>query len=128
LHSGVTLRSGWMSQQDQAAFVNFLQPIADLGLPVSMVMSDKQRGLVPAVAEVFSSAKHSFCQVHYLGNAAEPIREADEAMKVELRQAVRQEFGTLIRQEKVEKEAAIPVLEFSKSGRSLGYTFRQAQW
>jgi hypothetical protein len=109
LHSGVTLRSGWMSQQDQAAFVNFLQPIAALGWPVTMVMSDKQRGLVPAIAEVFSSAKHAFCQVHYLGNAAKPIHEADEAMKIELRQSVRQELGTLIRQEKVEKEGVLTV-------------------
>jgi len=109
LHSGITLRSGWMSQQDQAAFVNFLQPIAALGLPVTAVMSDKQRGLVPAIAEVFSSAKHSFCQMHYLGNAAEPMSEADEAMKIELRQAVRQELGALIRQEKVEKQGVLTV-------------------
>jgi Transposase, Mutator family len=109
LHSGITLRSGWMSQQDQAAFVNFLQPIAALGLPVTAVMSDKQRGLVPAIAEVFSSAKHSFCQMHYLGNAAEPMSEADEAMKIELRQAVRQEIGALIRQEKVEKQGVLTV-------------------
>lgn len=109
LHSGVTLRCGWMSQQDQVAFVNFLQPIAELGLAVTQVMSDKQRGLVPAVAEVFSGAKHSFCQMHYLGNAAEPVSEADEAMKIELRQAVRQEVGALIRQEKVEKQGVLTV-------------------
>jgi len=109
LHSGVTLRCGWMSQQDQGAFVNFLQPIAKLGLPITVVMSDKQRGLVPAVAEVFSSAKHSFCQLHYLGNAAEPISDADEAMKIELRQAVRQEIGMLIRQEKIEKQGVLTV-------------------
>lgn len=109
LHSGITLRSGWMSQQDQSAFVNFLQPIAAMGLTVAMVMSDKQRGLVPAIAEVFSSAKHSFCQTHYLGNAAEPISEADEAMKIELRQGVRQEIGDLIRQEKVEKQGVLTV-------------------
>ncbi len=30
LLSGITLRSGWMSQQDENAFVNFLRPIADL--------------------------------------------------------------------------------------------------
>ena len=108
-HSGITLRSGWMSQQDQGAFVNFLQPIAALGLPVTAVMSDKQRGLVPAIAEVFSSAKHSFCQMHYLGNAAEPISEADEAMKIELRQGVRQEIGPLIRQEMVEKQGVLTV-------------------
>jgi transposase-like protein len=64
-----------MSQQDQVAFVNFLEPITRLGLPVTAVMSDKQRGLVPAVAEVFSSAKHSFCQLHYLGNAANSQRQ-----------------------------------------------------
>ena len=109
LHSGITLRSGWMSQQDQSAFVNFLQPIAAMGLPVTAVMSDKQCGLVRAIAEVFSSAKHSFCQMHYLGNAAEPMSKADEAMKIELRQGVRQEIGALIRQEKVEKQGVLTV-------------------
>ena len=109
LHCGITFRSGWMSQQDQTAFVNFLQPIADLGLPVALVMSDKQRGLVPAVAEVFKNAKHLFCQVHYLGNVAEPISAADEAMKIELRQGVRLEIGDLVRQEKVEKEGVLTV-------------------
>lgn len=109
LHSGITLRSGWMSQQDEVAFVNFLQPIADLGLPISLVMSDKQRGLVPAVGRVFEHAKHCFCQLHYLGNVAEPIHKADEAMKIELRQGVRQEIGPLVRQEKVEKEGVLTV-------------------
>ncbi len=107
--SEITLRCGWMSRQDQSAFVNFLQPIAELGLPVTVVMSDKQRGLVPAVAEVFSGAKHAFCQTHYLGNAAEPISEVDEAMKIELRQGVRQEIGAVIRQEKVEKQGVLTV-------------------
>ncbi len=109
LRSGITLRSGWLSQQDQTTFENFLEPIAALGLPVTQVMSDKQRGLVPAVAGVFSGARHSFCQVHYLGNAAEPLSAADEAMKIELRQGVRQAVGTLIRQEKVEKQGVLTV-------------------
>jgi hypothetical protein len=109
MRSGITLRSGWMSQQDQDAFVNFLQPIAALGLPVTEVMSDKQRGLVPAIAKVFSSAKHSFCQMHYLSNAAEPMSEADEAMKINLRQGVREEIGALIRQEKFENQGVLTV-------------------
>jgi hypothetical protein len=45
LLSGITLRSGWMSQQDENAFVNFLRPIADLGLRVRAVLSDKQSAL-----------------------------------------------------------------------------------
>jgi hypothetical protein len=109
LHSGLTLRSGWMSQQDETAFVNFLQPIADMGLPIDLVMSDKQRGLVPAVASVFKQAKHCFCQLHYLGNVAEPVHKADEAMKIELRQVVRQEIGGLVRQEKVEQAGVLTV-------------------
>lgn len=93
LQTGLTLRSGWLSQQDQTTFVNFLQPIADMGLWVLAVMSDKQRGLAPAVPQVFPYAKHSFCQIHYLNNAAAPVAEVDEAMKVALRKEVRKEAG-----------------------------------
>jgi hypothetical protein len=102
LCSGLTLRSGWLAKQDEGTFVNFLQPIADLGLTVTAVLSDKQRGLVPAVALVFPQAKHGFCQTHYLQNAAAPVAEADEGMKVALRKDVREEIGDLIRQEQVE--------------------------
>jgi hypothetical protein len=109
LQLGLTLRSGWLSQQDQDTFVNFLQPIADLGLQVTAVMSDKQRGLEPAVPLVFPHTKHGFCQMHYLKNAAEPVAEEDQAMKVTLRKGVRSEIGKLIRREKVEKPGVLTV-------------------
>jgi hypothetical protein len=109
LQLGLTLRSGWLSRQDQDTFVNFLQPIADLGLRVVALMSDKQRGLEPAVPIVFPAAKHGFCQIHYLGNAAEPVAEEDQAMKVTLRKGVRSEVGVLIRREKVEKPGVLTV-------------------
>lgn len=107
LGSGLTLRSGWLAKQDEGTFVNFLQPIAELGLSVTAVLSDKQRGLVPAVAIVFPQAKHGFCQTHYLQNAAAPVAEADEGMKVTLRKGVREEIGDLIRQEKVENSGVL---------------------
>ncbi|MEW5873101.1 MAG: transposase [Chloroflexota bacterium] len=103
LQTGWTLRSGWMNCQDERAFVEFLEPIAALNLSVKAVMSDKQRGLLPAVKAVFPNALHGFCQFHYLDNAAEPIAKADEQMKIELRQTVRGEIGDLIRQRKAEK-------------------------
>jgi hypothetical protein len=109
LRSGLTLRSGWLAKQDEDTFVNFLQPLAELGLPIKAVISDKQRGLVPAIARVFPDAKHGFCQIHYLGNLALPIEEADEAMKVSLRQTVRAEVGELIRLEKVENSGVLTV-------------------
>ena len=109
LQSGLTLRSGWLSQQDESTFVNFLQPIADLGLHVAAVLSDKQRGLEPAVPVVFPQAKHAYCQMHYLKNIAEPVAEEDEAMKVALRKDVRSRVGVLIRQEKVESPGVLTV-------------------
>lgn len=109
LLSGMTLRCGWMSQQDQTAFVHFLRPIADLGLRVRAVLSDKQSGLLPAVAEVFPQAKHAYCQMHYLQNVAIPLAEADEAMKVRLRQEIRESLGEWIRQEKGEQLGVLTV-------------------
>jgi len=109
LQTGLTLRSGWLSQQDQSTFVNFLQPIAELGLQVVAVLSDKQRGLEPAVPIVFPHAKHALCQSHYFKNAAAPVAEADEAMKVNLRKTVRNQVGDLIRREKVERPGVLTV-------------------
>lgn len=109
LRTGKTLRSGWLSEQGQTAFENFLGPIAELGLRVEAVISDKQRGLVPAIGVVLPEAKHAYCQGHYLNNIAEPIAKADEAMKVSLRQSVRQQVGDLIRPEQVERPGVLTV-------------------
>lgn len=109
LRTGKTLRSGWMSEQGQTAFENFLGPIAEMGLRVEAILSDKQQGLAPAIGVVFPDAKHGFCQGHYLNNIAEPIATADEAMKVSLRKSVRQQVGDLIRPEQVERAGVLTV-------------------
>lgn len=99
LFSGLTLRSGWLCQQDQPTFEAFLEPLKHLEWPILAVLSDKQKGLVPAVATVLPHSRYQFCQAHYLRNLAEPLAEADAAFKGELRQTVRQHVGDLIRQE-----------------------------
>jgi Transposase, Mutator family len=99
LSSGLTLRSGWLCQQDQPTFEAFLEPLKSLEWPILAVLSDKQTGLVPAVATVLPNSRYQFCQAHYLRNLAEPLAEADAAFKVALRQTVRQQVGDLIRQE-----------------------------
>jgi hypothetical protein len=63
------------------------------------VLSDKQTGLVPAVATVLPHSRSQFCQAQYLRNLAEPLAEADAAFKVERRKTVREQVGALIRQE-----------------------------
>ncbi len=59
------------------------------------MLSDKQRGLVPAVAEVFPDVPHAWYQAHYLNNAAAGVAEATEQMKVALRKDVRERVGSL---------------------------------
>jgi hypothetical protein len=109
LQTGRTLRSGWLLRQDETAFVEFLQPIADLGLPVTALVSDKQTALVPAVACVFPHSVHGFCHVHYFKNAAEPVADADEVMKKALRQAVRADLGELLRPKTIENTGVLTV-------------------
>jgi hypothetical protein len=100
LLSGLSLRSGWLSQLDQATFAEFLQPLKQLDWPVLAVLSDKQNGLLQAVTAVLPDAVHQFCQAHYLQNLAEPLAEADSTFNVELRKTVRREVGPLIRAER----------------------------
>lgn len=99
LSTGLTLRSGWLAQLDQPTFEAFLAPLKHLEWPILAVLSDKQTGLVPAVATVLPNSRHQFCQVHYLRNLAEPLAEADAVFKGELRATVRAQVGALIRQE-----------------------------
>ncbi len=110
LLTGLTLRSGWMAQQSQAAFEAFLAPLRQLEWPILAILSDKQTGLVPAVASVFPKRPHQFCQAHYLRNLAVPLANADAAFKSEVRQAVRHQVGPLIRQESVAGDAPRGVL------------------
>ena len=109
MQSGLTIRSGWMSQQSQEAFEIFISPIVDAGLNVSAVMSDKQRGLYPAIQSLFPEAKHALCQAHYLKNMADPVATADQSMKVELRKAIRKGYGEEIRNEAVEGSGVLIV-------------------
>jgi hypothetical protein len=109
LQTGWTLRSGWLERQDEEAFIQFLQPIAAWGLCVKAIMSDKQKGLLPAVEQVFPLAQHGLCHGHYFKNAAEPTAEADEAMKTALRKQVRAEAGDLLRPEALEKREILTV-------------------
>jgi hypothetical protein len=99
LSSGLTLRSGWLCRQDQPTFEAFLAPLKHLEWPILAVLSDKQTGLVPAVATVLPHSRYQFCQAHYLRNLAAPLAEAEAAFKVALRQSVRQQVGDVIRQE-----------------------------
>ena len=97
LSTGLTLRSGWLAQLDRPTFEVFLAPLKHLEWPILAVLSDKQTGLVPAVATVLPHSRHQFCQAHYLRNLAAPLAAADAALKGELRKTVREQVGDVLR-------------------------------
>ena len=99
LQTGLTVRSGWLSQQDQATFSSCRQPLAAPGWRVRAILSAKQRGLEPAVTAVFPATPHAWWQLHYLHNAAAPVAAAVEQLQVTLRQDIQDRVGPLIRQE-----------------------------
>ena len=99
LFTGLTLRSGWLAQLDQPTFEAFLAPLQHLEWPVLAVLSDKQTGLVPAIATILPDSHHQCCQAHYLRNLAEPLAAADAAFKGERRTTVREQVGALLQQE-----------------------------
>jgi hypothetical protein len=97
LSTGLTLRRGWLSRQTQDTFEDFLEPLLKLGWPILAVLSDKQTALEQAVASKLPDTPHQFCQIHYLRNLAKPLSEAHGEIKSELRKAVRDQIGELIR-------------------------------
>ncbi len=99
LSRGLTWRSGWLCQQEQPTCEAFLAPRKSLEWPLLAVLSDKQTGLVPAVATVLPHSRSPFCQAPSLRHLAEPLAEADAAFKGERRTTVREQVGALIRQE-----------------------------
>lgn len=47
------------------------------GVRMLGIVSDKERSLVPALAEVFPGIPHQYCQTHFLNNVVKPLK-ADE--------------------------------------------------
>src|SRR4029453_19461729 len=96
LSTGLALGSGWRCQQEQTTFDAFLEPLKHLEGPMLAVRSDKQTGLVPAVATVCPHRHHQLCHAPSLRHRAEPIAEADAACKGALRPSATQHGGYLV--------------------------------
>jgi len=55
--------------------VPLLEHARDMGVPIVGVVTDKEKGLVPAVKEVFPDVPYQFCHTHFLKNCAKPLQE-----------------------------------------------------
>jgi hypothetical protein len=66
--------------------VPFIAQLNDIGVSILGVVSDKERALVPAIAEALPGVKHQFCQLHYVDNVAKPMEDDLKALGAEIRQ------------------------------------------
>ena len=73
--SGTPLFGERLEARDAAALNQFLRKVKRMGVPVLGVVTDGEKGLVPAVQAVFPEIPHQLCQTHFLKNCAKPMEE-----------------------------------------------------
>lgn len=65
---------GWETAvRGKIELVPFIRQLSSLDLPIIGIVSDKETGLAPAIAEALPGVPHQFCQRHYLHNVAKPL-------------------------------------------------------
>jgi hypothetical protein len=88
--------------------VPLLERVRAMNVPVIGIVTDKEKGLVPAVDRVFPSVPYQYCQTHYLKNCAKPLAADLTALQASVRrraEAVR-EIGKLVVSSKPAEEEA----------------------
>jgi len=73
--SGTPLFGERLSSRDAPTLSKLLRRVRRLGVPVRGIITDAEKGLVPAVAEVFPEVPHQLCHTHFLKNCARPLEE-----------------------------------------------------
>jgi|SRR5580658_1105081 hypothetical protein len=73
--SGIPLFGERLEARDAAALKQFLRKVKRMGVPVLGVVTDGEKGLVPAVQAVFPEVPHQLCQTHFLKNCAKPMEQ-----------------------------------------------------
>lgn len=97
LISKEVLYSERVTNRDAEHLAEMLRKVKALDIPVAAIISDKERSLVPAIAEVFPDVPHQFCQAHFLMNVAKPM-EAELAEVGALVSNIVKEVKTLERE------------------------------
>lgn len=66
--------------------VPLLERARAMDVPVIGIVTDKEKGLVPAVERVFHGVPYQFCQTHFLKNCAKPLQPDLTALQASVRQ------------------------------------------
>ena len=60
--------------------IPLLEGVRDMDVPVIGIVTDKEKGLVPAVRSVFPDVPYQFCHTHFLKNCARPLQADTSAL------------------------------------------------
>jgi hypothetical protein len=71
--SGTPLFGERMPCRAKADLKPLLVRVRNMQVPIIGVVTDKEKGLVPAVQEVFPDVRYQLCQTHFLKNCGKPI-------------------------------------------------------
>jgi hypothetical protein len=107
--SGTPLFGERKTYRGQEDLVPVLERVRAMDVPLIGVVTDKEKGLVPAVEEVFPEVPYQFCHTHFLRNCAKPMQGDLSALQASVRrrtEAVR-EIAKLLH-EPPETESAPP--------------------
>ena len=100
--------AGWIPRVNEDTLKAFLSPVAALDLPILATLSDKQAALIKALEATWKDVPHQYCQAHYLSNAVDPLYQADEHMKTQLRKQVRAVAGPTMREVQAQAKRNAP--------------------
>lgn len=64
----------------EADLIPLLEGVRNMNVPVIGIVTDKEKGLVPAVQHVFPDVPYQFCHTHYLKNCAKPLQSDTSAL------------------------------------------------
>ena len=65
--------------------VPMLDKVKAMNVPVLGIVTDKERGLVPALQSVFPDVPYQFCHTHFLKNVAKPLQTDLTALQASVR-------------------------------------------
>jgi hypothetical protein len=87
--SQTNLLTQTLSNSSSTNVVALIDEVKRLDIPILAVVTDKQHSLVLAVDKALPGTPHQLCQFHFFRNLAQPVMEADRAMKKRIKKTLR---------------------------------------
>jgi hypothetical protein len=86
-HTNLLTRS--LTNSSATHLVVLIEEVKAMGIPILGVVTDKQHSLVLAVDKALPDTPHQLCQFHFFRNLAQPVADADRAMKKRIKKTLR---------------------------------------